>query len=58
VVTGVASLDLSASTQVAVFKPASNEQLVLITCFGQYTPRSRTYDHRLVVFSVPLPLSG
>jgi LPXTG-site transpeptidase (sortase) family protein len=57
VVTGVAVLDLSASTQVAVFKPTSIEQLVLVTCFGKYMPRARSYDHRLVVFSVPLPQS-
>jgi LPXTG-site transpeptidase (sortase) family protein len=57
VVTGVAILDLGASTQVAVFKSTPTEQLVLVTCFGQYIARDRTYDHRLVVFSVPLALS-
>ena len=55
VVTRVASLDLSSSTQVAVFGPTSSQQLVLITCLGRYVPSARTYDHRLVVFSQPLP---
>jgi LPXTG-site transpeptidase (sortase) family protein len=54
-VTRVASLDLSASTQVAVFGPSTAQQLVLITCFGRYMDTARTYDHRLVVFSRPLP---
>jgi LPXTG-site transpeptidase (sortase) family protein len=54
VVTRVASLDLSTSTQVAVFGPTSSQQLVLITCFGRYINSARTYDHRLVVFSRPL----
>ena len=54
-VTRVASLDLSASTQVAVFGPSTAQQLVLITCFGRYMEAARTYDHRLVVFSTPLP---
>ncbi|HEV2028613.1 MAG TPA: sortase [Candidatus Dormibacteraeota bacterium] len=56
VVTRVAVLDLSASTQVAVFGPTPGPQVVLITCFGRYVPSARTYDHRLVVFSSPLPL--
>ncbi|HVS50545.1 MAG TPA: sortase, partial [Candidatus Dormibacteraeota bacterium] len=55
VVTRVASLDLSSSTQVAVFGPSSEQQLVVVTCFGRYMPSARTYDHRLVVFSRPLP---
>jgi LPXTG-site transpeptidase (sortase) family protein len=54
VVTRVASLDLSLSTDVAVFGPTTAQQLVLITCFGQYIDTARTYDHRLVVFSRPL----
>ena len=54
VVTRVASLDLSVSTDVAVFGPTTAQQLVLITCFGQYMDTARTYDHRLVVFSRPL----
>jgi LPXTG-site transpeptidase (sortase) family protein len=58
VVTRVASLDLSASTQVAVFAPTTAQQLVLITCFGRYINSARTYDHRLVVFSRPLPLAS
>jgi hypothetical protein len=28
---------------------------VLITCFGKYSSSTRTYDHRLVVFSRLLP---
>jgi LPXTG-site transpeptidase (sortase) family protein len=55
-VTRVASLDLSRSTQVAVFGPTSGQHLVLITCFGRYIPSARTYDHRLVAFSKLLPL--
>ncbi len=58
VVTRVASLDLSTSTQVAVFGPSTAPQLVLITCFGQYMNSARTYDHRLVVFGQPLPLAS
>ena len=54
VVTRVAALDLSPSTQLAVFGPTSAQQLVVITCFGRYVPSARTYDHRLVVFSRPL----
>jgi LPXTG-site transpeptidase (sortase) family protein len=54
-VTRVASLDLSTTTQMQVFGPTSQQQLVLITCFGQYSRSTRTYDHRLVVFSRPLP---
>jgi LPXTG-site transpeptidase (sortase) family protein len=54
VVTRVAALDLSPSTQLAVFGPTSAQQLVVITCFGRYIPSARTYDHRLVVFSRPL----
>jgi LPXTG-site transpeptidase (sortase) family protein len=53
-VTRVASMDLSASTQVAVFGPTTSQNLVLITCFGRYIPSARTYDHRLVVFSQPV----
>ena len=53
-VTRVASMDLSTSTQVAVFGPTSGQNLVLITCFGRYIPSARTYDHRLVVFSQPV----
>ena len=54
-VTRVASLDLSVATQLQVFGPTTQQQLVLITCFGQYLPGTRTYDHRLVVFSRLLP---
>jgi LPXTG-site transpeptidase (sortase) family protein len=54
-VTRVAVLDLSPSTQLAVFGPATTPQVVLITCFGRYIPSARTYDHRLVVFGSPLP---
>jgi LPXTG-site transpeptidase (sortase) family protein len=54
-VTRVASLDLSTSTQLQVFGPTVQQQLVLITCFGQYLKSDRTYDHRLVVFSRLLP---
>jgi LPXTG-site transpeptidase (sortase) family protein len=55
VVTRVAVLDLSKSTQLAVFGPATAPQVVLITCFGRYIPSAGTYDHRLVVFTQPLP---
>ena len=54
-VTRVASLDLSAGTQMQVFGPTTQQQLVLITCFGRYSNATRTYDHRLVVFSRLLP---
>jgi LPXTG-site transpeptidase (sortase) family protein len=50
-VTRVALLDLSFASQVEVFGPTSQQQLVLITCFGQYSRNTRTYDHRLAVFS-------
>ncbi|HSS60120.1 MAG TPA: sortase [Candidatus Limnocylindrales bacterium] len=53
VVSGVASMDLSPSTQLAVFGPTSTRELVLITCFGRYIPSTRTYDHRLVVVASP-----
>jgi LPXTG-site transpeptidase (sortase) family protein len=54
-VTRVASLDLSAGTQMQVFGPTTQQQLVLITCFGRYSRATGTYDHRLVVFSRLLP---
>jgi LPXTG-site transpeptidase (sortase) family protein len=57
-VTRVASLDLSTATQLEVFGPTTQQQLVLITCFGQYLRNTRTYDHRLVVFSRLLPAGG
>ena len=57
-VTRVASLDLSVESQVQVFGHTSQQQLVLVTCFGQYSGTSRTYDHRLVVFSRLLPPSS
>ena len=57
-VTRVASLDLSADTQMQVFGPTTQQQLVLITCFGRYSNATRTYDHRLVVFSRLLPPSS
>ena len=50
-VTRVASLDLSAATQFEVFGPTTQQQLVLVTCFGAYSRSTHTYDHRLVVFS-------
>jgi LPXTG-site transpeptidase (sortase) family protein len=50
-VTRVASLDLSVASQIEVFGRTSQQQLVLVTCIGQYSRTSRTYDHRLVVFS-------
>ncbi len=54
-VTRVASLDLSRSTQVAVFGPTAQKDLVLVTCYGRYLTGTGTYDHRLVVFSRLLP---
>jgi LPXTG-site transpeptidase (sortase) family protein len=51
-------VDLSTSTQLQVFGPTVQQQLVLITCLGQYSQSSRTYDHRLVVFSRLLPDGG
>ena len=55
VVTGMASFDLNASAQAAVFGPTTSQQLVLITCFGRYSNSTGTYDHRLVVYSRLLP---
>jgi LPXTG-site transpeptidase (sortase) family protein len=57
-VTRVASLDLSADTQMQVFGPTTQQQLVLITCYGRYSRTTGTYDHRLVVFSRLLPASA
>jgi LPXTG-site transpeptidase (sortase) family protein len=57
-VTRVASLDLSTATQLEVFGPTTQQQLVLITCIGQYSRATQTYDHRLVVFSRLLPAGG
>ena len=54
-VTRVASLSLSRATQVAVFGPTSQRQLVLVTCYGKYVSSTNSYDHRLVVFSRLLP---
>ena len=54
-VTRVASLDLSVATQLQVFGPTTQRQLVLITCFGKYSRSTQTYDHRLVVFSRLVP---
>jgi LPXTG-site transpeptidase (sortase) family protein len=54
-ITRVASMDLSVATQLQVFGPTSQQQLVLITCYGQYSRSTSTYDHRLVVFSRLLP---
>jgi len=54
-VTRVALLDMSADSQMQVFAPATEPQLVLVTCFGQYSRTTLTYDHRLVVFSRLLP---
>jgi LPXTG-site transpeptidase (sortase) family protein len=54
-VTRLASLDLSEATQIQVFGPTAEQQLVLITCSGEYSRSTRTYDHRLVVFSRLLP---
>jgi LPXTG-site transpeptidase (sortase) family protein len=50
-VTRVAAMDLSTATQLQVFGPTTQQQLVLITCFGHYARSTGTYDHRLVVFS-------
>jgi LPXTG-site transpeptidase (sortase) family protein len=57
-VTRVAALDLSADTQMQVFGPTTQQQLVLITCYGRYSRTTGTYDHRLVVFSRLLPASA
>jgi LPXTG-site transpeptidase (sortase) family protein len=54
-VTRVESLDVSADSQMQVFAPTTHPQLVLVTCFGQYSRTTLTYDHRLVVFSRLLP---
>ncbi|HXD81417.1 MAG TPA: sortase [Candidatus Acidoferrum sp.] len=54
-VTRVASMDLSDATQLQVFGPTTEQRLVLITCYGHYSRSTRTYDHRLVVFSRLLP---
>jgi LPXTG-site transpeptidase (sortase) family protein len=54
----VSSLDLSVGSQIQVFGRTSEQQLVLITCIGQYSRTTRTYDHRLVVFSRLLPPSA
>jgi LPXTG-site transpeptidase (sortase) family protein len=54
-VTMVTSVEVSPGAQVDVFGPTSAQRLVLITCFGQYNDRTRTSDHRLVVFSRLLP---
>ncbi len=54
-VTGVASLDLSVASQLQVFGPTAQMELVLITCIGRYSPSTSTYDHRLVVFSRLVP---
>jgi LPXTG-site transpeptidase (sortase) family protein len=54
-VTRVALLDMSADSQVQVFAPNTQQQLVLVTCFGQYSSTTLSYDHRLVVFSRLLP---
>jgi LPXTG-site transpeptidase (sortase) family protein len=54
-VTRVALLDLSPDSQMQVFAPTTQQQLVLITCFGQYSRSTLSYDHRLVVFSRLLP---
>jgi LPXTG-site transpeptidase (sortase) family protein len=54
-VTRVALLDMSADSQVQVFAPTAQQQLVLVTCFGHYSSTTLSYDHRLVVFSRLLP---
>jgi hypothetical protein len=51
----VASLDLTTGTQVEVFGPTTQHQMVLVTCFGKYLAKAGTYDHRLVVFTQLLP---
>ncbi len=51
----VASMYLSVATQLQVFGPTTQPQLVLITCFGHYSRSTRTYDQRLVVFSRLVP---
>jgi len=50
-VTRVAPMDLSDATQLQVFGPTAEQRLVLITCYGQYSRSTRTYNQRLVVFS-------
>jgi LPXTG-site transpeptidase (sortase) family protein len=54
-VTRVAAMDMSDATQLQVFGATSQQQLVLITCFGHYSRTTRTYDQRLVVFSRLVP---
>jgi LPXTG-site transpeptidase (sortase) family protein len=56
-VTSVESLDLSPASQLKVFGPNAESRLVLVTCSGTYSSSTRTYDHRLVVFSRLLPLA-
>jgi LPXTG-site transpeptidase (sortase) family protein len=57
-VTAVVSVALSPSAQVDVFGPTATQQLVLITCFGEYSSSTGTYDHRLVVVTRLLPLNS
>lgn len=54
-ITGVSVLDLSGASQVAVFGPTAEHELVMITCFGSFLPSTSTYDHRLVVTARELP---
>ncbi len=54
-ITTVSVLDLSGASQVAVFGPTTQHELVVITCFGTYLPTTSTYDHRLVVTARELP---
>jgi LPXTG-site transpeptidase (sortase) family protein len=57
-VTSVVSVDRSTKTRVDVFGHTATNQLVLITCFGKYSSKTGTYDHRLAVFARLLPPSS
>jgi LPXTG-site transpeptidase (sortase) family protein len=54
-VTNVVSVDRSTKTHVDVFGHTATSQLVVITCFGKYSNKTGTYDHRLAVFARLLP---
>ncbi|HEV3245369.1 MAG TPA: class F sortase, partial [Candidatus Paceibacterota bacterium] len=51
VVTAVKTFALSEITSADLFTPTSDRDLNLITCAGNLTPDSSTYDHRLVVYA-------
>lgn len=42
------------SVRTGVFDPAVSGRLVLITCTGTFDPRTRHYDHNLVVSADPV----